>query len=326
MKHLFSLFISFFFCVTLADADVRLVISDGLDNAAVVKKIEQKASALLTEINEAQSTNRIPKLKSLRLDQSVQASILMLWDNSPFYITDQMIVEKCVITKNGYQVRNIPILMTPKDPESYIDEEYQEGVINFTRGGEIESFHLSLSTNLYNNVIKANMELKDFYRRQLILDYVEQFRTAYNTKDSLFLEDIFSEDALIIVGRVVTRSKGGDFVPNKITYRAYNKKQYLDNVERGFRRKAWIRVVFDQIEIKRHPNKKFQDYYGVTLHQSYKSSDYSDEGYLFLLWDFRDESRPQIHVRTWQPDKYGDGTALPKEDIISFGDFGELKE
>jgi hypothetical protein len=111
-----------------------------------------------------------------------------------------------------------------------------------------------------------------------------------------------------------------------LTYREYNKKQYLDNVKRGFRRKAWIRVVFDQIEIKRHPNKKFQDYYGVTLHQSYKSSDYSDEGYLFLLWDFRDESRPQIHVRTWQPDKYGDGTALPKEDIISFGDFGELKE
>ena len=166
MKHLFSLFISFFLCVTLADADVRLVISDGLDNAAVVKKIEQKASALLTEINEAQSTNRIPKLKSLRLDQSVQASILMLWDNSPFYITDQMIVEKCVITKNGYQVRNIPILMTPKDPESYIDEEYQEGVINFTRSGEIESFHLSGKT-LQSLRACGIRTVRDLYRQGL---------------------------------------------------------------------------------------------------------------------------------------------------------------
>ena len=28
---------------------------------------------------------------------------------------------------------------------------------------------------------------------------------------------------------------------------------------------------------------------------------YSDEGYLFLVWDFSDEENPKIHVRTWQP-------------------------
>lgn len=324
MKHLISLFISFVLCISLTKADVRLVISDGLDNPALVAKMEQKASALFTEINEAQSAKRTPRLGALHLNESVQGSIQMLWENCPFYISDQKIVEKCVITKEGYQIRNIPLLMTPADPEKYIDDEFQGGVINFSRQGEIESFHLSLKTNLYTDIIKANKDVKDLRRRQLILDYVEQFRTAYNTKDTAFLEAIFSDDALIIVGRVVTeRRKGGDFVPQKITYKKYNKKQYLDNVKIGFHNKAWIRVVFDKIEVKRHPNPKYQDFYGVTLHQSYKSSNYSDEGYVFLLWDFRDESKPQIHVRTWQPDKFDDGTALPKEEIITLGDFSQ---
>jgi len=39
----------------------------------------------------------------------------------------------------------------------------------------------------------------------------------------------------------------------------------------------------------------------VTLHQTWQSSHYCDEGWLFLLWDFSVPEQPQIHVRTWQP-------------------------
>ncbi len=306
-----------------AGADVRISISDGLDNVTLVRKIEEKASALFTEINAAQSEQRTPNLGALRLNQSVQTSVLMLWENCPFYCSDEELVEHCIVTRDGYQIRNIPLLMTPTNPETFKEDEYQEGVLNFTRQGEIESFHLSLSNSLYMDVIKANKEVTDLRRRQLILDYVEQFRTAYNTKDSTFLEAIFSDDALIITGTVIERKTNvaDEFVPHKITYKKYNKEQYLSHVKDGFRRKAWIRVGFDMIKVKRHPNPKKQDFYGVTLHQSYQSSNYSDEGYLFLLWDFRDESSPQIHVRTWQPDKFEDGTVLPEEDIFTLGDF-----
>ena len=57
--------------------------------------------------------------------------------------------------------------------------------------------------------------------------------------------------------------------------------------------------------------------YGVTLRQRYSSDRYSDDGYLFLLWDFTDKSMPVIHVRTWQPAS----TVADGADVISIQDF-----
>ena len=39
------------------------------------------------------------------------------------------------------------------------------------------------------------------------------------------------------------------------------------------------------------------------MQQNYFSSTYKDEGYLFLLIDFRGE-QPLIHVRNWQPGEW----------------------
>ena len=68
----------------------------------------------------------------------------------------------------------------------------------------------------------------------------------------------------------------------------------------------------------RHPVNP--NFYGVTLLQGWTSGKYHDDGYLFLLWDFTNEDAPQIHVRTWQPDKIG-GKPLPKDEVFSLSDF-----
>ena len=57
--------------------------------------------------------------------------------------------------------------------------------------------------------------------------------------------------------------------------------------------------------------------YGVTLRQKYDSDTYSDDGYLFLLWDFRNPSMPKIHVRTWQPAQ----SVHNPDDVFSLSDF-----
>ena len=60
---------------------------------------------------------------------------------------------------------------------------------------------------------------------------------------------------------------------------------------------------------------------GVSLRQAYRSDLYSDDGYLFLLWDFRNPAMPQIHVRTWQP-AFPDGhTPLPEDEILDIRNF-----
>ena len=326
MKKILLLILATLASVGIYAADrVSVRISDGIDNATVKAKIEQAISTILTEANAAHEQGRELNYSALGVPSSVQGALSSLWDNSPFVSMDNEIVEHCIVTGTGYQVRNIPLVLKPlKAGDIAEDEDYQEAVVSFDKQGNLTSFYLSISMNLYMNVVRDNKEITDLRRRQLILDYVEQFRTSYNQKDLDFLEAVFSDDALIITGSVVKRkTNDGIPLPDKITYKKQDKKTYLSNLARVFKANKMIRVNFDEIEVMRHPVNK--DFYGVTLHQGYTSDRYHDDGYLFLLWDFRDEAHPQIHVRTWQPDAYnsdGKGTKrIPKDEIFSLSDF-----
>ena len=314
-KYILLLFI---LAPALMWAGVQISISDGIDNQSVKTKMETKMSALLTEINAAQASGRALNFTNLNLSKSVQMSLSMLWENSPFMCTDEEIVERCLTTSSGYQVRNIPLMMKPRADRNFGESEYQEAVISFDRQGNIESFYLSISMNLYMSVIRENKEITDLRRRQLILDYVEQFRTSYNTKDIQFLEQVFSDDALIITGKVISQKKDNMKLPDKIIYKKQTKQEYLTNLRRVFANNSYIKVTFDDIKVMRHSTNP--NFYGVTLHQGYTSSNYHDDGYLFLLWDFSNEDQPQIHVRTWQPDQIN-GDRIPDEEIFSLNDF-----
>ena len=309
----------------LAADKVTVRISDGIEDNVIKEKMEGVISAILTEANAAHEEKRELKYSALGIPSSVQGALSSLWDNSPFVSMDTEIVERCLTTGTGYQIRNIPLVLKPVNSTDIADDEdYQEAVASFDKQGNLVSFYLSISMNLYMNVVRESKEVTDLRRRQLILDYVEQFRTAYNQKDLDFLEAVFSDDALIITGTVVKRkTNDGIPLPDKITYKKQDKKTYLENLSRIFARNKQIRVTFDEIEVMRHPAHK--DFYGVTLHQGYTSDRYHDDGYLFLLWDFRNEDYPQIHVRTWQPDSYNpDGKGnrrIPKDEIFSLSDF-----
>lgn len=310
------------FCPIALLADVRVSISEGIDNGSVKAKMERTMSALLTEINSAQAEGRAINFAPLGISSKVQTSMSMLWENSPFICLDEVITERCLMTSTGYQVRNIPLEMKPiEDFQFSNDEEYQEAVISFDKSGNVLSFYLTLSNKLYVKVLRSNLELTDHRRRQLVLDYVEQFRTAYNTKDIKFLEQVFSDDALIITGTEI-KQKTSDAIalPSKIQYKQQSKQEYLENLKtKVFSRNSYIHVSFDDIKVVRHPQRR--DFYGVTLHQGWRTSTYSDDGYVFLLWDFTDEQAPQIHVRTWQPSSFEDGTKISEEEIFSLADF-----
>ena len=316
MKKIFVILLSIM--PLFAWANVRMTISDGIDNAQIKEKMESTISAILTEANNAQAEGRDLRLGAIGVPENVQVSMSMLWENSPFVCTDEEIVEHCLTTGSGYQIRNIPLEMRPVSDEEFNESEYQEAVISFDKQGRLESFYLSISMNLYMNVVRNNKELTDLRRRQLILDYVEKFRTSYNQKDINFLEQIFSDDALIITGKVIKQKKDHIALPDKIVYKKQTKQEYLTNLRRVFAANSYIRVTFDEIKVMRHPVNP--NFYGVTLHQGYTSNNYHDDGYLFLLWDFTDEDMPQIHVRTWQPDQINGGR-IPEDEIFSLSDF-----
>ena len=280
--------------------NVNVEINSGIYSQSIKSNIERNASALLSEVNRAHRAGRPLNFHTMAITTDAQKSLAMLWEAVPFYCEDSEIVESVMtLPRGGYQIRNIPLELTPSDV-SYSDDTYQEAVIDFDKNGRIESFYFSASNNLYKQVLREGEQIGDFRRRQMILDYVEHLRTAYNQKDIDFLEQVYSDAALIITGRVIKISPN-DFNPfpqEKVIKVTQSKREYLNRLKGVFARTRYIYVKFDDIEIIRHPNKT--DFYGVSLRQAYRSDTYSDDGYLFLLWDFTDENHPQIYVRVWE--------------------------
>ncbi len=306
---------------------VRLVINGGTDNKELKAKIENAFSALMNEINRSHEEG-ITKLQ-LSQDQisiETQQELNMLWQNDRFHCVEEEIVEPLLTTRDGYQVRGIPLIVNSADGGEELG--YQEAVINFDKNGIIMSFFYTINPELYTQLRKKWMqekhhEVTDIRDRMMILNYVEHFRTAYNQKDLKFLNQVFSTDALIITGNVIKVSKS-EMKPNGgsiIKYTVKSKKEYLDNLAKAFKANSYIKVTFEDVVIVEHPT--IYGIYGVTVHQKWNSSRYSDEGYVFMLWDFRNPDAPQIHVRTWQPE-YIDkehGQKLTPNDVFTLGDF-----
>lgn len=180
---------------------------------------------------------------------------------------------------------------------------------------------MARSNPFYNEAAKilaGKLSVDDAQRRRVILNYCEHFRTAYTTKDIDFLRQVFSEQALIIVGNVVRTKAGseGKFMPaSRVEYNIRTKKEYISRLSKAFAANKNISVKFSDFRIMRHPT--MDGIYGVVLRQQYKSDRYADDGYLFLLWDFRNESMPLIHVRTWQPAE----TIGDDNEVMSIRDF-----
>ena len=294
-----------------------------ISNTTAKEGAQQNITKLLTALNQAEATGAVVDFSGIVIEERAQKAITDMWQNTaPFRCGGTEVIERCLHTHDGnYQVRNIPLFF--KRPEAEKDE-YQEGVISFNAKGEIVDFHLAIASNLYVKVLKKGFDVTDLRYRQMILDYVEQFRTAYNTKDLPFLEQIYSDDAPIITGKVIKSAptEMNNFLPkDKVKYTKQTKKEYLKGLSRVFKANQHINCIFDDIKVMKHPAK--EGYYGVTLKQGWNADNYSDVGYLFLLWDFTNPDAPQIHVRTWQPE-YKDinkTEPLPEEEIFTCDDF-----
>lgn len=141
--------------------------------------------------------------------------------------------------------------------------------------------------------------------RLILVNFLEDYQTAYALKRHKYLESIYSDDALIIVGRIVKKTEIPDRMTLKLTKEEaeltkYDKDTYMKNLAMCFNNNEYIRLRFTETDFTKANNTK--DVYGVRVRQEYFSSSYGDVGYLFLLVDLRG-ALPLIHVRAWQPDK-----------------------
>lgn len=148
----------------------------------------------------------------------------------------------------------------------------------------------------------GNLKPSDLRCRQVILDFIEQFRTALNMKDISFLKTVLGADSL---GNISSDYKG-------------NASTYLKTLIRVLKTNNKMIAKVDDIEVDQHEVKK--NIYGVSFLLLWDCGNYHDEGYLFQLWDFTNDSSPQIHITTWQPSMIN-GQPLPKKERFGLKDF-----
>ena len=278
-----------------------LVDLEGINNATLKKKIENNTAHLFDKINAAYKKNAEQvDFSNIAITDDAKINIDALWEASPFLIQELEIFDKLLIRENNngsiasYELRNIHIYIKEADK----NEKNKQAVVVYDKKGNIADFYISIDYKLYDKVMVEGKSVKDVRLRQMILDFVENFRTAYNRKDLKFIGKVFSDDALIIVGRQIkVKSLDGNKTTYKTKYLVRNKRQYMQRLKAAFNHNEYINVRFEDIQVVRHDILKHM--YGVTVKQFWKSDHYSDEGFVFLLIDLRDENNPIIHVRTW---------------------------
>lgn len=308
------------------------LVDENVQRPAAIAAAEANLGTLLTEINRAQGEHTILSTKSLPMNDFAIKSLIRLWAVTPFYCDDEEVVDRCWAFRDGsMMVSHIPLIITPEG-EDFGVGSYQEAVVEFDKSGRITDFRLALDAQMSESLERCGSVVAK-EQQMIILQQVERFRTAYNTKDTATIRDMFSDDALIITGKVTMEKSKSDIKPAtaKVEYVKQTKEQYINKLKLAFARNKWIEVKFSEIGENGEAggcagitrSKVNGNMYGVRLRQEWRSANYNDEGYLFLLWEFPDSGKdPIIHVRTWQPEWAGDVKQQPDDDISTLGGFG----
>ncbi len=225
--------------------------------------------------------------------------------------------------------RSIPMQFSFENGRRTFTEDV---TFTFNADGLIESLAFGLGSVARKDIFAMQGEAWSDYMKMVMVTFLENYKTAFALKRLDFIETMFDDDAVIIVGHVVKKSsvkREGDaqIIENKehVTYVRKTKAEYMAQLKRCFASNQFINIRFANTDVGAVDVGK--DTYGIQLRQEYFSSSYGDVGYLYLMVDFLNPDEPVIKVRTWQPERKPDLTPnLPKDSpyngIFSNGYFG----
>lgn len=182
---------------------------------------------------------------------------------------------------------------------------------------KIESVAFALTQRAENDIMNAAASWPEV-SRWAILNFMEDYQTAFALKRIDYINSIFSDDALIITGtilkklnnaeRAFDRSKSLDLGgPKDIAYSQLSKTEYIDRLRKIFSTREYVHLQFEDnvtrmIDLPAINGINKGAAFGIEIKQRYESTCYSDDGYLTMVFDTRGKL-PIIHVRLWQPDK-----------------------
>ena len=183
-------------------------------------------------------------------------------------------------------------------------KSFMENVVfSFDQNGLINDVTFGLESESLQDILSKTKWEDD--AKMVLINFLEGYKTAFALMNIDHISSIFSDDALIITGKKVIKTvvEGGIQLQGEAyEYNRQTKAQYIRNLERSFRSKEYINLKFSNVSVLKTTRGTNTNLYGIQVKQDYFSSNYGDSGYLYLLVDISDQTRPLIHVRTWQPE------------------------
>lgn len=206
---------------------------------------------------------------------------------------------------NGVVARGIKMSFSFKQGlrKSFVEDV----VFYFDKNGKIDNITFGLGKAAEKDILYKGVWCET--ARKAIMEFLENYKTAYALKRLDYIKTIFDDDAVIIVGNVASKmsiDKEFDgvmtFKNNKvIKHNRYTKDQYIKQLKSCFESNEFINIRFANNDVLKLG--KGGETYAIQISQDYYSSTYGDKGYLFLMVDINDPKHPLIRLRTWQPEK-----------------------
>lgn len=190
----------------------------------------------------------------------------------------------------------------------------EDVIFYFDREGKIDNISFGLGVDATNDILDRGTTSWGGEVREILLEFLENYKTAYALERLDYIESIFSDNAQIIVGKVLrskvntnTYSEKGQNVSvegqRAIEYTHHTKKSFMEHLKRIFANNEFINLNFSNVTVRKITKITDKNKFVIQLAQDYCSSSYSDKGYLLLLVDITNSAEPLIEIRTWQPDE-----------------------
>lgn len=228
-------------------------------------------------------------------------------------LSEQMDTLQLIQAGDELMVREVPMMFAYHNNRQKFVERV---VFTFDKTQKINNITFALSDVAIGDIVNKPTGFGTLEEKYFLINFMENYKTAFALKRLDYIESIFADDALIIVGNVLKKAPDVEnpWRDNEIIkYNTYTKQQYISNLAANFRRNEFINIRFEDNIVRKTEND--DKIYGIQIEQHYFSSTYADKGYLFLMIDLSDTLRPMIYVRTWQPKKNPDGSIYGLEDF-----------
>ncbi|MGN0186461.1 MAG: hypothetical protein ACI392_01775 [Paludibacteraceae bacterium] len=182
------------------------------------------------------------------------------------------------------------------------NKRFVEDLVFYVKDGRVDGVNFGLEQTTMNDILQH--EMWNDTSRLVLINFLECYKTAYALERLDYLDAVFSDDALIIIGTQLPHTQHSEVASHnqaQYKYVQLSKNQYIERLSKIFAAQEFVNIQFEDAVVKKtgRNNERYQ----IILKQNYYSTTYADKGYLFLLADLSNPTLPIIHVRVWDADK-----------------------